>query len=476
MIQTRSGLDVPTYDLEFPGAGIGLTGQCHWTRAARDGVEPRGERGYEFDYDGVFRGIGRPITADVADLLEVAFATYVADRLSPRRAVGSSNSDLGWQREFYLKIPVRDCDRWNSPPLQQGLQSFLARLTEDVWNLDFYARRSSRDDLESQLPLIDPLSSDDNLVCLFSGGLDSFAGAVDLLHHNERRNLICVGGTTNGRIGFAQSELCGILDRKFRDRATLVRVKVHLTTDPEGWAEEATQRSRGFFHLSIGAAVAAAIGSSTLHVSENGIGAINLPYTSAQLGTHMTRSMHPSILVDAAKWFTEYFGREIGIVNGMLGLTKAQACRKVAKSGLDSAIPASFSCDGFQRVSGRPQCGVCTSCLLRRQALHASGLGSQDDPTRYCLDVTDPNAEIPRERLVGLRLMRDQVATLRRCLDQPDPWVAIIDEFPALAELTDCGTDWHNAGGTGLPSRDIPALYRTYVDEWEKFPVSERYC
>jgi hypothetical protein len=241
------------------------------------------ERGYKFDVDGIYRSIGRPISGDIADLLEVAFAVYVADRLSPRSTSGWRRGDRGWQRALDLKIPVRDCARWNAPFVRYGLQDFLGKLTEDVWKLEFCARRSARDGLESQLPLIDPLVDDDHVICLFSGGFDSLAGAVDYLQRNEHQNLVCVGATTNSRIGFAQSELGDILGRRFRDRSMPIRVTLHLIDEADSSREEITQRSRGFIHLSLGAAVAATIGSAKLHVFENGIGAINLPYTAAQL-------------------------------------------------------------------------------------------------------------------------------------------------------------------------------------------------
>jgi hypothetical protein len=71
--------------------------------------------------------------------------------------------------------------------------------------------------------------------------------------------------------------------------------------------------------------------------------------------------------------------------------------------------------------------------------------------------------------------MLDQVSSIRRCLDQIDPWMALVEEFPALAELAIQDSDWRQAGGRDVPSREIPSLYRSYVAEWGKFPVAARH-
>lgn len=177
--------------------------------------------------------------------------------------------------------------------------------------------------------------------------------------------------------------------------------------------------------------------------------------------------MHPLVLADATKWLSTYLGHPFRISSTGLGLTKAQACGDLLEADLGHLVAQSFSCDGFQRVAGQHHCGTCTSCLLRRQSIDASSLSRFDNPKRYRFDVTNPEARIPEHRLVGLRLMLDQMSVLDQCLATEDPWRALVNVFPELYELEARGEEWRDVGGSGLPSISIPAMYHAYIDEWE---------
>jgi len=136
--------------------------------------------------------------------------------------------------------------------------------------------------------------------------------------------------------------------------------------------------------------------------------------------------------------------RPFRIVGSSLGRTKAQSCGALTQAGLEHLVGRTFSCDGFQRVAGRPQCRTCTSCLLRRQAIHAAGLAQHDRVDRYRFDVTDPNHR---------------------------PWSALIGAFPSLWELESRADDWRAVGGPGTSSATLVDMYRACVDEWTRFPV-----
>jgi hypothetical protein len=463
---------VPTYRIAFPPTGVSPAGTCVWTWYTREGKAVQRERGYRFDTAPLRNLFLSPLPSELADLLDVAMAVYTADRLSPRRIADRRAGDRGWQRSLEVHIPVRDPIVWTAEAVRLGLQRVLAYFTEDQWELVFYGKLGPRSDLEQQGILFTIRFDAEPAVCLFSGGLDSLAGAADQLQQNATGHLICLAGSTSNWIGSVQADLAAALARRFADRATLVRVPFELGgSDPDTLSEEASQRARAFVHLALGATGAVLAGSVGLSVYENGVGALNLPYTGEQFGSQMTRAMHPLALADTAKWLSAYLGRPFSIRGTMLGRTKAQACQSIVDAGLGDWASRSFSCDGFQRVAGQPQCGMCASCLLRRQALHAAGLSAYDSGRGYRFDVTDPSAIIPSQHFVWLHLMLDQVSTLRRCLAAPDPWSALIGCFPMLLELDSRASDWSGVGGPRLPGRTIPALYGSYVREWEQFPV-----
>lgn len=309
-------------------------------------------------------------------------------------------------------------------------------------------------------------------VCLFSGGLDSLSGAVGQLLRDPDRHVVCVAGSTSDWVGNVQASLVMGLRRRFHGRATLLKVPFHLALPEEAWPEETSQRARGFVHLMLGAVGSVLVGADSLNVHENGVGAINLPYTGAEFGARMSKAMHPIALAEAAKWLSAYLGHPFRIVGNALGLTKTQASRTLIEADLGGLVAQSFSCDGFQRVAGQHQCGVCTSCLMRRQSIYASGLSAFDNPELYKYDITNSDVCIANQHLTGLRLMLDQLTVLDRCLAAGDPWRALVHVFPSLREIEARAADWYDVGGPDLPSTALPSMYAAYLKEWEQFPIS----
>lgn len=99
------------------------------------------------------------------DALLVAAAVEFGDKTQRRPA-------YTWQREFELRIPVDDPDRWNDRRVADALHDVLRFLTGDVWRIEFYGRRQPiAQPRQGQLSL--PAGVD--AVIPFSNGLDSRA-------------------------------------------------------------------------------------------------------------------------------------------------------------------------------------------------------------------------------------------------------------------------------------------------------------
>ena len=209
--------------------------------------------------------------------------------------------------------------------------------------------------------------------------------------------------------------------------------------------------------LSAGAATALALQSDGLSVFENGIGSLNLPYLRSQQGAQATRSMHPRTLNLMVELVCAITGRAFQIVAPYRGLTKAELLSGVS-SDADEILARTVSCDtGFAaRVKNRRPCGKCTSCLLRRQAVLASGRTFLDDVASY----RDQTMEG-----VALSAMLWQVLRLRECLSAQQPWAYLVDGFPELMYAQ-----------AYMKPGEIIRLYRRYVQEWdslmETFPIS----
>lgn len=109
------------------------------------------------------------------------------------------------------------------------------------------------------------------------------------------------------------------------------------------------------------------------------------------------------------------------------------------------------------------QCGYCSSCLLRKQALAASQLA---DKTEYIVPHGNPPAENSR---LYLESMLAQVATLRERLKPSntaaDPWQALTQRFPELNDIVDRTHAGENM--TLLQMRlQLIRLFHTYACEW----------
>jgi hypothetical protein len=108
------------------------------------------------------------------DLIEVATFVYCADQAISRGGKGVENVGEDWRRRLFFRIPVRNPDLWNSQILKDQLIDILSFLSEDEYYFDFTK-------LTKEPPAQEHLNFDFTFpeeVVLFSGGLDSFGGAV----------------------------------------------------------------------------------------------------------------------------------------------------------------------------------------------------------------------------------------------------------------------------------------------------------
>ena len=233
-----------------------------------------------------------------ADLLEIATYVFAADCCVRRGGVHLSNFGDHWRRSLRLVIAVRRPEIWSEITHSATLCDALRFLTEDEWHFDF-------------LPLINPPSvsqylsglqdqpserSGEPSIVMFSGGLDSFAGAAHELH-NTGAHVYLVSRRTGvgGMVDARQRDLARSLNDKYPLRVIHAPVEAGMTRETE--AVEHTQRSRSFLLMAIGMIAATMEKSHRIRFYENGIMSINLPLASHVVGTRATRSTHPRTLL-----------------------------------------------------------------------------------------------------------------------------------------------------------------------------------
>jgi hypothetical protein len=146
-------------------------------------------------------------------------------------------------------------------------------------------------------------------------------------------------------------------------------------------------------------------------------------------------------------------------------------CQPLKRLGLDNLITRTVSCDSFPlRIRGVPQCGLCTSCLLRRLALHAVDLKHVDPGEGYRYDVKGLLAGVDEKRMYPLWATLDHVDLLRDCLSSESAWETLTETFPELLEIQE-ETVRHKDGNPQEIANAYVQMYRSYVTEWERFPL-----
>jgi hypothetical protein len=315
------------------------------------------------------------------DCLNLAMAVFAADLRVQRQTAYDR-----WTRDFVLHLPVRDPGLWM--PVTATIVRLLSFLTGDHWDLQLRPRTRSDSPGQHQLgPLPTPLPT---AVCLFSGGLDSYAGAVDVLERGEFVAL--VGQYHDGITSQAQKETCLALERFYAGRMLPLRFRVQPPTRLTGQKEN-TMRGRSILFLGLGMAVATALGPGVpLVVPENGFISLNVPLTNARTGSLSTRTTHPHLMA----LFREVFaalGLDCPLELPYRFFTKGELLDSTRNpEALRAGIPKTLSCahPSVARFhGGRPDqhCGYCVPCLIRRAALSAVGQDDED----YFIDVlTNP--------------------------------------------------------------------------------------
>ena len=190
----------------------------------------------------------------VLDLLEIAGYIYAADRLLSR-GTRSAVEYHSWARRLHFIVKVRDFNFWNDTAVQGKLAEALVFMTGDKeYKFTFQPGHSTPPTSMFDDPGI-VLPEDGNVsAMLFSGGLDSLAGAIELI--GDSKDMICLvshqsqPGTIRTQNGLFQA-----LKDTYSDRVRHYRFKCSLVSTLNKAVEE-TQRTRAFLYTSIAFAIA----------------------------------------------------------------------------------------------------------------------------------------------------------------------------------------------------------------------------
>ncbi len=322
----------------------------------------------------------------VRDLIEIASFVYCADRLI-HRGDRDALEHVKWSRRLHFTIKVRDAAFWRTPEVSAALSSAILYMSGD-YSIDF-TFESGRpepvtglfDDASFLVQPTCPLT-----VSLFSGGIDSTAGAIRELEAGKTVYLATHRSGQPSTIK-TQHSIIQHLKRVYgEERVIHYKYTCHLQGVR---GQDENQRTRAFLYGSIAYALARTVLSDSFTVFENGVTAINMPKREDMWSARASRTAHPRTLGLLSRVFSLVGGHAFAIKTPLLWSTKADVLALMKESGRSDVIPLTVSCSKtFKSTVNATHCGACTQCVERRLAAHASGVTDYDHPGLYSTDLS----------------------------------------------------------------------------------------
>lgn len=348
-----------------------------------------------------------PIEPRLEDLLDIAAIVFAADSSVKRGSDTRPGMGEAWRRSFDFHIQVRDLAFWSRSEVTSALGDAVTLLTEDIVSFSFCAREAGTP--AQEFLAFDPhaaaFAADE--VLLFSGGLDSFAGALETLSTSDAR-VVLVTHRSSQKAAARQKRLGAYLMGRFPGRVLQIQVAAHRVG---GEAQEATQRSRSLLFAALGQVVARMFGADRMNFFENGIIGHNLPISPQVVGTMATRTTHPlalSKLNDLMVLIGD--GSGAAIQNPYQWLTKTDVVRRIAEHGAAEQIRYAVSCTSIREQDRlHTHCGACSQCFDRRFAMLAAGLVAEDPAEMYGTEVLTGPRDRDRSRTMALDWTRHAV-------------------------------------------------------------------
>lgn len=368
-----------------------------------------------------------------SDLLILASSIFAADRAYAR----GEREDI--TRNVRLSLPIVNYARLN--PLISLIEKALYRLSSDSWQIEFRQQKGSPERKVSH-----KVGAGQTL--LFSGGLDSLAGAIEF--GGAGSNLQLVSHITRNRITQkSQKELQAILNSRgyvSPHFQCFISSRSGGPTELEH-DEENSQRTRSFVFLVIGAIMARRAGHGKLiYLAENGQMAIHLPLTHGRVGSFSTHTAHPEVLTSIQEFITQALNVEFTIINPYVHKTKKEVVEVVFRN-VPESIPISNSCWRNARLpAGTTHCGTCIPCYIRRIAIESL----TTDTTNYHRDPWIENVSALPPDDDARRNIADLTELIKR--------FEVFDDETVLSEWPELYSSAINAG-------EVMAMYRRFARE-----------
>lgn len=368
-----------------------------------------------FEIDGKVRGLSlrigqlsrRLVTAlpDIAiDLIELAALVYAIDSSISRGGLIDRQMGAKWHRRFRVEVPVRKLAEWSDPVLKQELEETLMFVSGDRFEFTFVQMNTQRSGSTGYFDFGEESSWSPDSVLMFSGGLDSYAGALEEII-DRKHKVALISHFSATKIAPIQRALQKHMADKLGPnmlRHIPMRVQLLGGTNAEG-----THRARSFLFAALGMATSVAFGKDRVSFYENGVVSLNLPPVGNVLGTRATRTTHPQTLQRFQNLFSRIFSKSLQVDNPFFWRTKTDVVQTIARLGMADQIAFTRSCaDVHNQTKQHPHCGRCSQCIDRRFAILAAGLDTFDPVEAYHVDLMTGSRTRVQDKEAALSYVR----------------------------------------------------------------------
>jgi hypothetical protein len=338
---------------------------------------------------------------------------YSADCATPRGEKWTDdNSTEPWTRDLSFVIPVRDLEFWAQEDIKSLIEKILNFLSNDKYSFSFVPLKRDR----SEQPYFAfgdlkdwPFHAPDRVI-MFSGGLDSLAGAVETAARGGK--VVLVSHRSVSTLDARQNLLFKQLQQLYPGQ--LIRVPVWVNK-AEKFGREPTQRTRSFLFSALGTLVAQSIEASGVRFFENGVVSLNLPLAQEALRSRASRTTHPLALHLLSSLCAAIVENDFAVDNPFLFKTKTEVVASLETHKASQLIGSTCSCSHsmFQTKTQR-HCGRCSQCIDRRFATLAAGQQSWDLSNDYVSDVFIGPRKNPLEKAIAIDYVRHGLELARR--------------------------------------------------------------
>ena len=318
------------------------------------------------------------------DLLEIAAYVFAADRLTPRGSREAVEYQ-SWSRSLHFIVKVRDHEFWSQPSVCEALEAILRFATGDqAHKFTFQAGHATPPTNLFDSEVFSMEHDGDLSIMLFSGGIDSLAGAVQRLEQTSEHVCLVSHLSQVGTIR-TQRGLASALRENYRGRVSPYQFKTHL--QGVGRREE-TQRSRPFLYGSIAFALATAFGRDRFYIYENGVTSLNFARRDDLINARASRTTHPQTIGRLASLFSIIAESPFSIETPFMWFTKSNVVEYLKDSGHGHLLPSSVSCSRtYNSGPNATHCGECFQCLDRRIGVYGAAAEELDNEGLYATNI-----------------------------------------------------------------------------------------